>query len=102
MIHQFHKRLLGIDTSTLISAMTTSVPTFAGGRDEFVKFYTLEKALDARDALAKHIYLKVFSWLVNRVNKTLICEKNYGKFVKQIGVNFINAFKFFDCLRSII
>jgi len=59
------QRLMGINTSSLISAMTISVPTIAGGRDEFVRFHTLEAALDARDALSKHIYMKVESLINN-------------------------------------
>ncbi len=47
-------KLLGINTAYLIESLTTSLPT-AGGRDEFIRNYTLEAALDARDALAKHV-----------------------------------------------
>jgi myosin heavy subunit len=60
------------------------VPT-AGGRDEFVRNYTLEAALDARDALAKHVYAKLFSWIVSKINRTLLYEKNEAADVKEIG-----------------
>ena len=62
--------LLGINASALIEALTTSLPT-AGARDEFQRNYTLQGALDARDALAKHVYFKLFTWLVAKINKTL-------------------------------
>lgn len=78
-------RLLGVNSAALISAMTASAPTSAGGREEFVRNFTLDAALDTRDAMAKHIYSKVFSWLVLKINKTLMCEKNYGNFIKKIG-----------------
>jgi myosin heavy subunit len=73
-----------------------SLPTIAGTRDEFVRNYTLEEALDARDALTKHIYSKLFSWLVNRVNKTLLYEKSSIKSVKQIGILDIYGFEHFQ------
>jgi myosin heavy subunit len=77
-------KLLGINTNALIESLTTSLPT-AGGRDEFVRNYTLEAALDARDALAKHVYAKLFCWIVSKINKTLLYEKQNSNQVKQIG-----------------
>ena len=77
--------------------MTTSVPTSAGGREEFIRNYTLEACLDARDALSKHIYSKLFSWLVFKVNKTLMCgNKHQDKHIKQIGILDIYGFEHFQ------
>ena len=87
-------KLLGINTNSLIEALTTSLPT-AGGRDEFVRNYTLEAALDARDALAKHVYAKVFSWIVAKTNQTLLYEKSNGS-VKEIGILDIYGFEHFQ------
>lgn len=76
--------LLGINTSALIEALTTSLPT-AGGRDEFTRNYTLEAALDARDALAKHVYSKLFTWIVGKINQTLLYESSSATQIKEIG-----------------
>ena len=78
-------RLLGINSVALVVAMTSSAPTLAGGREEFVRNFTLGAALDTRDAMAKHVYSKVFSWLIFKINRTLMCDKNYGSFIKKIG-----------------
>lgn len=88
--------LLGINTSTLIDALTTSLPT-AGGRDEFMRNYTLEAALDARDALAKHVYSKLFSWIVDKINQTLLYDSSSGSSVcKEIGILDIYGFEHFQ------
>ena len=79
-------KLLGINTTALIESLTTSLPT-AGGRDEFIRNYTLEAALDARDALAKHVYAKLFCWIVAKINKTLLYEKSSAnQQIKEIGM----------------
>ena len=92
--------MLGINTNSLIEALTTSLPT-AGGRDEFVRNYTLEAALDARDALAKHVYAKLFSWIVSKTNKTLSYDssKSHGDAlpsIREIGILDIYGFEHFQ------
>ncbi len=99
--------LLGINTSALIESLTTSLPT-AGGRDEFLRNYTLEGALDARDALAKHVYFKLFTWMVNKINKTLSYDKSNNlngssnlknshlNEIKQISILDIYGFEHFE------
>jgi myosin heavy subunit len=91
--------LLGINASALIESLTTSNP-MAGGRDEFQRNHTLEGALDARDALAKHVYFKLFTWLVEKINQTLGYvddEKNrHQDFIRQIGILDIYGFEHFQ------
>jgi len=40
-------------------------------REVFIKPMTVEEAVGARDALAKHIYAQLFNWIVTLVNKAL-------------------------------
>lgn len=100
--------LLGINASALVESLTTSVPV-AGARDEFVRNYTLDGALDARDALAKHVYFKLFAWLVSKINKTLSYNNNndssrqhdnvynsYKDVIKEIGILDIYGFEHFE------
>lgn len=87
--------LLGINTSALIESLTASLPT-AGGRDEFIRNYTLEAALDARDALAKHVYSRLFCWIVSKINNTLSYEKSSVQGVREIGILDIYGFEHFQ------
>ncbi len=87
-------KLLGIETNSLIEALTTSFPN-AGGRDEFVRNHTLEAAVDARDALAKHSYSKLFTWIISKINKTLAFEKPNAN-INEIGILDIYGFEHFQ------
>jgi len=62
-------------------------------REVFFKPMTVEEAVGARDALAKHIYAQLFSWIVTLVNMAL---ESTGTSQRFIGVLDIYGFETFD------
>lgn len=40
-----------------------------------------QAAVNARDALAKHLYAELFNWLVAGANKALRCTENIAHFI---------------------
>ncbi len=77
--------LLGIDTEVFIeSIITSSCPI--SGQNEFTRNYTLEVALDSRDASAKFIYAKLFTWIISKINQTLLYKPSDSKLIKHIGM----------------
>lgn len=62
--------LLGVDCRMLRKWITNR--KIETGREVFTKPLTAEIATRARDALAKHIYSHLFSWVVARINEVSI------------------------------
>uniref|UniRef100_A0A2R5LJZ3 Putative myosin class ii heavy chain n=1 Tax=Ornithodoros turicata TaxID=34597 RepID=A0A2R5LJZ3_9ACAR len=70
----------------------------AAGGEVMEKAHTVSEALYGRDALAKAVYERMFSWIVGRVNEAIQVQSNgYGtKKNTVIGVLDIYGFEIFD------
>lgn len=62
-------------------------------REVITKPMTADQAMFARDALAKHIYARLFDWIVSRINKALSFKDKVNRF---IGVLDIYGFETFE------
>jgi len=84
--------LLGVDVDKIAFALTQRVVVARG--EEIKTELTLERAIDARDALAKTIYGSLFLWVVEQVNKSILWE-NDSDIRSSIGVLDIFGFECF-------
>uniref|UniRef100_A0A4W6FL93 Myosin Ic, paralog a n=1 Tax=Lates calcarifer TaxID=8187 RepID=A0A4W6FL93_LATCA len=62
-------KLLGVDGSALREALTHKKLTAKG--EEMISPLNFEQAISARDALAKAVYGRTFTWLVEKINQSL-------------------------------
>lgn len=70
--------------------------------ETYVKPVSKMNAINGRDALAKHIYAKLFSWIVNSINSALISGAKQHSFIGVLdiyGCVFISMLCF--CLCSL-
>ncbi|KAJ7416499.1 Unconventional myosin-Vb [Willisornis vidua] len=61
--------------------------------ETFLKPLSRQQALDSRDALAKHMYGQVFSWIVRRINRALRSLQGHHT---SIGILDIYGFEMFE------
>ncbi|KAG1680851.1 Unconventional myosin-Va [Nymphon striatum] len=83
--------LLGIDIDQM--RMWLCNRKIESMKEIFTKPMTKSNAMFARDALAKHIYARLFDWIVSVVNKSLASNAKHHKF---IGVLDIYGFETFE------
>ncbi|XP_060592914.1 myosin-IIIb-like isoform X2 [Ruditapes philippinarum] len=62
-------KLLGVDSQDLAGTMTSIVTHTRG--EQVTRHYTKQQAEEARDAVAKILYGRLFGWIVNKVNQLL-------------------------------
>jgi len=85
--------VLGIDSKTLAESMVTREIRIRG-QEATKAILNLQQAVDARHALAKFIYGRMFDWLVKRVN-TSMGEPPRGSSALYIGILDIFGFEIF-------
>nr|DBA32865.1 TPA: hypothetical protein GDO54_000620 [Pyxicephalus adspersus] len=84
--------LIGLDASTLENAF--SVRTVEARQEKVVTTLNTSQATYARDALAKNMYDRLFSWLVQRINESIKVSEFQGK--KVMGVLDIYGFEILE------
>lgn len=62
-------------------------------RDTTVVGFTPEAAVDARDAVAKAVYGRLFSWIVKRVNRHIAASDRRFAFIGVLDIFGFEAFK---------
>ncbi|XP_051495924.1 unconventional myosin-Va-like [Apus apus] len=83
--------LLGVEASQVIHWLCHSKLVTAG--ETYLKPLSRQQALQARDALAKHMYGQVFRWMVSRVNCALRSLEGHST---SIGILDIYGFEMFE------
>ncbi|XP_041118428.1 unconventional myosin-Ib isoform X10 [Polyodon spathula] len=84
--------LLGIDQSVLERAF--SFRTVEAKQEKVSTTLNVAQAYYARDALAKNLYSRLFTWLVNRINESIKAQTKKRK--KVMGVLDIYGFEIFE------
>ncbi|XP_061590558.1 unconventional myosin-Vb isoform X3 [Cololabis saira] len=84
-------RLLGVELQQMKHWLCHR--KLATASETYVKSMSLKQALNARNALAKHIYARLFDWIVEHVNKALHTSFKQHSF---IGVLDIYGFETFE------
>ncbi|XP_047426089.1 unconventional myosin-Vb isoform X2 [Mugil cephalus] len=84
-------RLLGVELQQMEHWLVHR--KLATASETYVKNMSLRQASNARDALAKHIYARMFDWIVEHINKALHTSSKQHSF---IGVLDIYGFETFE------
>ncbi|XP_076130722.1 unconventional myosin-Ic isoform X1 [Alosa pseudoharengus] len=94
---RYLSKLLGVNGSALSQALTHRKITAKG--EEMVSPLNLEQAMSSRDALAKAVYGRTFTWLVAKINQSLAFKDDIyysGKCSSVIGLLDIYGFEVFQ------
>ncbi|ESO82465.1 hypothetical protein LOTGIDRAFT_134504 [Lottia gigantea] len=82
-------RLLGIDKGELTETLTTTGMVAKG--EIIIRNNTVQEAINTRDAMAKALYGRLFSWIVNRISSLLkpgksLSEENDGPVIGLLDI----------------
>ncbi|GAB2284575.1 hypothetical protein Dimus_019029 [Dionaea muscipula] len=85
-------RLMGCSVQDLVLVLSTR--KIQAGKDSIAKILTLQQATDARDALAKFIYVSLFNWLVEQINISLgVGENQTGRSISILDIYGFESFQ---------
>uniref|UniRef100_A0A667YY73 Myosin IH n=1 Tax=Myripristis murdjan TaxID=586833 RepID=A0A667YY73_9TELE len=92
LLNYFSPQLLGVNAETLRKGLTFR--WIEVKKDEVLSPFTTDHAIYARDALAKAVYGRTFTWLVNKINESMENTNSTRKTV--IGLLDIYGFEVFN------
>ncbi|XP_039236675.1 myosin-IIIa isoform X1 [Pipra filicauda] len=84
--------LLCIQADELQEALTSHCVVTRG--ETIIRPNTVEKATDVRDAMAKALYGRLFSWIVNRINTLLKPDKHLSENDDGLNIGILDIFGF--------
>ncbi|ELU11296.1 hypothetical protein CAPTEDRAFT_226099 [Capitella teleta] len=84
--------LLGIDGKELTEALTTSGMVARG--ETIIRHYSTAEAVNVRDAMAKAMYGRLFSWIVNKTNTLLKPAKSMSQDDEDATIGILDIFGF--------
>ncbi|XP_067418487.1 myosin-IIIa isoform X2 [Emydura macquarii macquarii] len=84
--------LLCIQADELQEALTSHCVVTRG--ETIIRPNTMEKAIDVRDAVAKALYGRLFSWIVNRINTLLKPDKLLSENDDGLNIGILDIFGF--------
>jgi myosin-1 len=87
-------RLLRCDMKFLEVCLTARTVTAGGRKSSYLTPLTLEQAISAKNALAKHLYDRLFGWLIATINKSILPKDR--KNLTRIGILDIYGFEVFE------
>ena len=89
-------KLLQVTEKELSTALTTRV--IAAGGNVMQKDHNATQAEYGKDAFAKAIYDRLFTWIITRINRAILFRgsKTQARFNSVIGVLDIYGFEIFD------
>lgn len=89
-------RLLEVTEADMQSALSQRVIAARG--DVMMKTHSVVEAEHGRDALSKAIYDRLFTWIIGRINKSIIVpgHKSLKRFNNVLGVLDIYGFEIFE------
>ncbi|KAF4520317.1 hypothetical protein B566_EDAN004377 [Ephemera danica] len=87
-------KLLGVEACDLLEALTSNSVVTRG--ETITRNNTVAEAADARDAMAKGLYGRLFDWIVNQINRLLSLNRYTCKEPLAIGLLDIFGFENFN------
>ncbi|XP_060048311.1 myosin-IIIa [Erinaceus europaeus] len=90
--------LLCIQADELQEALTSHCVVTRG--ETIIRPNTVEKATDIRDAMAKTLYGRLFSWIVNRINSLLKQEASPSGSGDELSIGILDIFGFENFKRN--